>query len=206
MYWSEFITIAIAHLFAVASPGPDFVIVTRQSVTGGSKVGFWTSLGVGAGILVHVSYCIIGVAVLLSRSEALFNLMKYLAAAYLCYLGLQSLKTSFDQYSMEEGSLKMNTGFRKAFWTGFLTNGLNPKATLFFLALFTVVIDINTPVLIQVLYGVYLAMATFFWFAMLSLVLGKSIVREFMSRAGPWFERGMGVLLILLAIQIAVLA
>ncbi|MCY4263864.1 MAG: LysE family translocator [Gammaproteobacteria bacterium] len=206
MYWSEFITIAIAHLFAVASPGPDFVIVTRQSVTGGSKVGFWTSLGVGAGILVHVSYCIIGVAVLLSRSEALFNLMKYLAAAYLCYLGLQSLKTSFDQYSMEEGSLKMNTGFRKAFWTGFLTNGLNPKATLFFLALFTVVIDINTPVLIQVLYGVYLAMATFIWFAMLSLVLGKSIVREFMSRAGPWFERGMGVLLILLAIQIAVLA
>ena len=206
MYWSEFITIAIAHLFAVASPGPDFVIVTRQSVTGGSKVGFWTSLGVGAGILVHVSYCIIGVAVLLSRSEALFNPMKYLAAAYLCYLGLQSLKTSFDQYSMEEGSLKMNTGFRKAFWTGFLTNGLNPKATLFFLALFTVVIDINTPVLIQVLYGVYLAMATFFWFAMLSLVLGKSIVREFMSRAGPWFERGMGVLLILLAIQIAVLA
>ena len=60
MYWVEFLTIAVAHLFAVASPGPDFAVVTRQCVTGGTKAGVWTSLGVGTGILLHVSYCLLG--------------------------------------------------------------------------------------------------------------------------------------------------
>ena len=87
---------------------------------------------------------------------------------------------------------------------GFLTNGLNPKATLFFLALFTVVIDPTTPTSMQVIYGVYLAVATFAWFAMLSKIFGRPSVREFLLRAGIWFERGMGAVLILLAVQIAV--
>ena len=206
MYWPEFFTIAVAHLFAVASPGPDFVIVTRQSVTGGSRLGCWTSLGVGAGILVHVSYCILGVAVLVAQSATLFNTMKYLAAGYLCYLGLRSLITEVDQYSLQDIGGSADRSFRTAFWTGFLTNGLNPKATLFFLALFTVIIDSSTPHLLQIFYGGYLALATFIWFAMLSMVLGKAAVRQFMLRAGAWFERGMGVLLILLAVQLVVLA
>lgn len=206
MYWTEFLTIAVAHLLAVASPGPDFVIVTRQSVTGGTKLGIWTSLGVGAGILVHVTYCILGVAILLSQSATLFNAMKYIAAGYLCFLGYQSIRASFGQLPAAENGAPLQTTFRQAFWSGFLTNGLNPKATLFFLALFTVVIDINTPTFIQVFYGIYLAIATFIWFAFLSTILGKPAVREFMLRAGLWFERGMGIVLILLAVQIVVFA
>lgn len=85
---------------------------------------------------------------------------------------------------------------------GFLTNGLNPKATLFFLALFTVVIDPQTPLAIQIVYGGYLAVATFVWFAMLSLFLGHRAVRDRMLELGIWFERGMGVVLVALALQI----
>ena len=206
MYWAEFLTIAIAHLLAVASPGPDFVIVMRQSVAGGTKLGLWTAFGVGSGILVHVAYCILGVALLLSQSETLFNAMKYVAAAYLCYLGVQSLraKKAPNDTEKDRGVVAMHPA--RAYWIGFLTNGLNPKATLFFLALFTVVIDINTPTNIQVIYGLYLATATFAWFALLSLILGRAKVREFLQRAGLWFERAMGFLLIFLAIQIVVFA
>lgn len=204
MYWAEFFTIALAHLFAVASPGPDFAVVTRQSVTGGTRLGLWTSLGVGVGILVHVGYCILGVALLLSRSPTLFTVMKYVAAAYLLYLGIQSIRESLRQQVSAQGEAgNVQLVPRQAFMLGFLTNGLNPKATLFFLALFTVVIDAATPTLVQVGYGIYLALATFAWFAMLSLVLGRRGVREFMLRAGVWFERGMGAILILLALQIA---
>ena len=89
MYWTEFLTIAVAHLFAVASPGPDFAVVMRQCVTSGTRAGLWTSFGVGSGIFLHVSYCVLGVALLLSQSPALFNSMKYLAALYLLYLGIQ---------------------------------------------------------------------------------------------------------------------
>lgn len=204
MYWTEFLTIAVAHLFAVASPGPDFAVVLRQSVTSGTRAGIWTSLGVGSAILLHVTYCILGVALLLSQSPSLFNLMKYLAAAYLLYLGIQSIRESMRSGKLvEKLDEKIEVEPKKAFSLGFLTNGLNPKATLFFLALFTVVISPETPTLIQVTYGLYLAAATFAWFSMLSTILGRPNVRNWILNAGAWFERGMGAILIILAIQIA---
>ncbi len=205
MYWNEFLAIALAHLFAVASPGPDFAIVTRQSVTGGTVAGLWTSFGVGTGILLHVGYCLLGVALILSQSETLFNTVKWIAAAYLFFIGIQSIRRSFISIEPAPGSTAAVADLNplKAFSVGFLTNGLNPKATLFFLALFTVVIDASTPIRIQIFYGLYLALATFAWFAMLSTLLGREAVRNFMLRAGAWFERAMGLVLIFLAIQIA---
>ena len=204
MYWTEFLTIAIAHLFAVASPGPDFAVVTRQSVTGGTKAGLWTSFGVAVGILLHVGYCILGVAFIVSQSPSLFNAMKYIAALYLFYLGVQSIRQSIRlQEESMKISMEVSVDPGKAFLLGFLTNGLNPKATLFFLALFTVIIDANTPTQIQVVYGIYLALATFAWFAMLSKLLGRSSIRDRIMRSGVWFERAMGAILILLALQIA---
>lgn len=204
MYWGEFFTIAIAHFFAVASPGPDFAVVTRQCVTGGTKVGVWTSFGVGVGILLHVTYCILGVALLLSQSPFFFNIMKYLAAAYLLFLGVRSIKNSLAiaKYSKAK-NLESGLDFRKAFILGFLTNGLNPKATLFFLALFAVVVGPNTPIAIQVTYGLYLAIATFIWFALLSNLFGMPSIRFRLLKAGNWFERGMGIILVFLALQIA---
>ena len=207
MYWAEFLTIAIAHLFAVASPGPDFAVVLRQCVAFGSRAGLWTSFGVGSAILLHVGYCILGVALLLSQSPALFNGMKYIAAVYLLYLGIQSIRKSLKPAAIvETNGEEINVEPRKAFVLGFLTNGLNPKATLFFLALFTVVINPDTPISMQVIYGIYLAIATFVWFALLSMILGSENMRAWLQRSGAWFERGMGTILILLAVQIAITA
>ncbi len=204
MYWAEFLTIAIAHLLAVASPGPDFAVVLRQCVFAGTRAGLWTSFGVGTAILLHVAYCLLGVAFLLSQSAALFNTMKLVAAAYLFYLGAQSIRNSLRfEGSADKTSETPILQPRRAFVLGFLTNGLNPKATLFFLALFTVVIDTSTPTLIQFFYGLYLAAATFIWFALLSLVLGIEKIRLFILRMGVWLERAMGTILLLLALQIA---
>ena len=204
MYWAEFFTIVIAHLFAVTSPGPDFAVVMRQSVRCGARSGIWTSLGVGSAILLHVAYCLLGVAFLLSQSPTLFNAMKLLAAVYLFYLGVQSIRASLVQRLIEgETTLEPALSAVRAFGLGFVTNGLNPKATLFFLALFTVVIDPNTPTTIQMIYGLYLAGATFLWFAFLSLILGIPRVRVFILSMGSWLERAMGAILILISIQLA---
>ena len=204
MYWAEFFTIVIAHLFAVTSPGPDFAVVMRQSVRCGTRSGIWTSLGVGSAILLHVAYCLLGVAFLLSQSPTLFNAMKLLAAVYLFYLGVQSIRASLVQRLIEgETTLEPVLSAVRAFGLGFVTNGLNPKATLFFLALFTVVIDPNTPTTIQMIYGLYLAGATFLWFAFLSLILGIPRVRVFILSMGSWLERAMGAILILISIQLA---
>lgn len=204
MYLSEFLTIAIAHLVAVASPGPDFAVVLRQSVVNGRRAGLWTSAGVALGILLHVSYCVLGVGLLLSRSPSLSLAVKLIAAVYLVALGFQAIKDSLrykrSQISTDDGQVQRAN---KLLMTGFLTNGLNPKATMFFLALFTVVIDVETPVRVQAFYGIYLAVATFCWFAMLSVILGINRVRAWFLKSAHWFERLMGIVLIGLGIQLA---
>ena len=204
MYWSEFITIAVAHLLAVASPGPDFAVVLKQSVTGGTRQGILTSLGVGAGILIHVSYCLLGMSILFAQSDMLLTAMKYLAASYLAYLGVQTISASSRHRPAAEsnGGRVSSVG---AFRLGILTNGFNPKATLFFLALFAGVIDSETPLRIQLYYGLYMSAATFIWFAVLSGLIGQAQVRQFILQFGPWFERAMGVILLLLAVQIALI-
>lgn len=204
IYVSEFLTIAGAHLFAVASPGPDFAIVLRQSLSYGRVAGLWTSGGIALGILLHVSYCVLGVGLLLSSSPNLFMMVKVVAAVYLVLLGYRALKDSVRVTKTRSEERADHSGSaRQWLITGFLTNGLNPKATLFFLALFTVVIDIQTPILVQSLYGLYLSIATFCWFALLSLILGLKSVRARILQAGVWFERVMGLVLIFLGLQLA---
>ncbi|MDK1289478.1 LysE family translocator [Pseudoalteromonas umbrosa] len=202
-YLDEFLIIAVAHFFAVASPGPDFAIVLKQSVQQGRRNALYTSAGVGLGIFVHVSYCLLGVALVLSKSPDLFNLFKYAAGAYLAYMGVQALRAQKNVEPMAsiEGGQNNESDF-KALRRGFLVNALNPKATLFFLSLFTLMIDPETPQAVQIFYGLYMALATWIWFSLLSVFLSKSRVRSFFHRAGHWFDRGIGVVLILLAMRV----
>lgn len=202
-YWPEFLLVAGAHLVAVASPGPDFALVLRQSITHGRRTAIWTSVGIGTGILVHVSYSLLGLGLLLKSSELWFNALKYAGAGYLAWIGVVALRT---KPAAGDGVMPVPTatpGRHGAFITGFLVNVLNPKAALFFIALFSVVINPQTPRLVQAVYGGWMAVATMAWFSFVSLVFTRETVRRTFLRTGHWFERAMGGLLLVLAARLA---
>jgi len=208
LYWVEFLTMATVHLLAVISPGPDFAVVLKHSVSFGRRAAMFTSIGVGIGILIHVAYSLLGIGVLIETTPWLFNLISYVAAAYLVYIGWGALqsKPAVSQDS-EEGlqpgdMVSDSISDKKALWTGFLTNGLNPKATLFFLSLFAVVISAQTPNSVKMVYGVYLAFATGVWFCVLSYFFSSRYVRGLLQQYGYWFDRVMGIALILLAVKL----
>ena len=210
-YWLEFLTVAGMHALAVMSPGPDFAVVVKQSVSHGKRVGKYTAIGVGAAILIHIAYSLLGIGVLLKTSEVAFTVMKYVAAGYLVYLGIGGLTAkSSDGKEMEklvnQEKISETTDFWPCFRKGFLTNGLNPKATLFFLTLFMVVIDPNTPMLIQLSYGLYMAVATALWFTVVASLFGHEKVRRKFESMGHWFDRIMGLALIALAVKIALVS
>lgn len=204
MYWSEFLTVALIHLLGVASPGPDFAVVIRESVSHGRRAGLYCALGIGSGIFLHVAYSLLGIGLLVYQSEQLFEVLKWLAAGYLMYIGWRALGARPADPAAFASLLQAPArSGRGAFATGLLTNALNPKATLFFLSLFSVVVDPHTPRLIQAGYGLYLACATAVFFSSMALLFSQVRVRAGFARLGHWFDRVMGVLLIALGLRLA---
>lgn len=208
-YWLEFSKVAVAHLLAVASPGPDFAIVLKQSLVHGRRTAIWTSLGVGAAILVHVTYSLLGLGLLLRSSEVWFNAVKYAGAAYIAWLGIQSLRAK-PRAEMADDGAKLDVGGRRstpneqgAFLTGFLTNALNPKATLFFISLFVMIVSPRTPKLVQAGYGLWMAVATAGWFSLVSVLFTQADVRRRFLRHGHWIDRALGVVFLALAAKLA---
>ncbi|XOB61769.1 LysE family translocator [Campylobacterota bacterium DY0563] len=203
IYIHEFLILAGAMVLALLSPGPDFAMILKQSVTYGKRSSIFSSIGIGLGISVHIIYSILGIGLIISKSIILFNIIKYLGAAYLIYIGYQSLKSKGIKLDNSVSKASKNMSDIKSFWLGFLCNALNPKATLFFLSMFTVVISIDTPLYIQAFYGLFCILATIIWFTSLSLILSHNKVREFLNSFGKWFDRAIGSVLILLGLRVA---
>ncbi len=202
MFWSEFLTVVVVHLLAVASPGPDLAVVLKNSISLGRRSAIFTSIGVGCGILVHVCYSVLGIGLIISQSIWLFNIIKWMGAAYLIWIGIQGLRTQQRKLPEFTVSQQPQLSDWRAFISGFMTNGLNPKATLFFLSLFTVVIQTSTPWPVQLAYGMYMVLATMLWFCLVSWLFSTERVRRKFMQVGHWFDRTMGVVLVSLGIRL----
>ncbi len=215
-YWPEFLTIVVAHALAVASPGPDFALVLRQSLAHGRRTAIWSSIGIGCGLSVHIAYCILGLGYFLKNSDTALTTVKYLGAGYLAYLGVQALRTKARQSDIDVGrglpptptepvGHKARPTFptNQAAWTtGFLVNVLNPKAALFFISLFPLAVSVTTPKLIQFGYGVWMTLATMVWFSFVSVVFTREDVRRRFLRHGHWIDRALGVVFIGFAVSL----
>ena len=198
---SIFLTVALLHLFAVASPGPDFVLVSRQSFRYGRMVAIWTSVGIALGILFHVALSLTGLSLLLQNQPDLFWYLKLAAALYIGYLGLASL-ISKGPIKLQNNSTDEGGRYLKSISTGFLTNALNPKAFIFFITVFTLVINEDTGIVIKSLLGIYMSMATFIWFTFMSILLTNEKATERFKNVIPWLEKITGLFLLILAIKI----
>lgn len=213
MFLTQFVTVAIVHLFAVMSPGPDFAVVTKNSLMHSRKIGTYTALGIALGISVHIAYSLLGIGLVISKSVVLFSIIKYLGAGYLIYIGYLSLRAK-PQAAMGTAAMpamdrvgqlpeKHTISHWSAIKTGFLTNVLNPKATMFFLALFTQVIDPATPKIVQLFFGLEMMAITFAWFALLSSVFSNRFIKSKITRIQHRVEHATGVVLIALGIKVA---
>src|SRR5262245_11030039 len=119
----------------MVTPGPDMILVIRNTFVTGRRAGLQTSIGILTGNLVHITYCVLGIGWIISRSILAFAALKYAAAAYLIYLGIASFRAG--ETSLETRDLTPRRLGEKWFVQGFLNNILNPKGTLFYLGMFT---------------------------------------------------------------------
>jgi threonine/homoserine/homoserine lactone efflux protein len=184
------------------SPGPDMALVMRNTLTQDRRRGGLTALGVLTGNLVHIGYCVMGIALLLTQSRSAFTVLRIASAVYLAMLGVQNL---LSHRSAAGTRYRSDVSTRSAYWQGVLNNLLNPKGSLFYLGVFSTLI---TPEMSRgetaLLITVMLAVSAAFWLVFVQS-LHLSMIRSAVHRWAVPIERAFGVVLILIAAQVAML-
>jgi threonine/homoserine/homoserine lactone efflux protein len=185
-------------------PGPDMVLVLRNTFVGGRGAGLQTSMGILSGNLVHITYCVLGVGLIISKSIMAFSALKFAAALYLIYLGIASFRsgaTTLD--TKDDEGRRRNTSW---FVQGFINNLLNPKGTLFYLGMCTTVItpETSTSATLVLIFSMMLVSALFWLFFVYTL--DRPTIRRLVERSQRTVNHICGVLLLLLGIRVASMA
>ncbi|MFE5830145.1 LysE family translocator [Streptomyces sp. NPDC056488] len=197
----QLIAVAVITVLAVISPGADFAMTVRNSYLYGRTAGVLAAVGIALGVLVHVTYTMLGVGLLVSRSPALFTAMKLIGAAYLVYIGYKTFVTK----SQVDVDLSDGEGLSKAgaLRTGFLTNALNPKTMLFVLSTYTQVVSADTPVPQQIGYGLFMSLAHLVWFSLAALLFSQQSLRARLLRRQTVLNKAIGAVLVGLGMVLA---
>jgi len=200
---NELIAVAVFTVLAVISPGADFAMVTRSSYAQGRKAGLAAAVGIALGVQVHVLYTVLGIAVIISRSPALFMAMKVLGAGYLIYLGYQSL-TNTKRIHLDDVGQGQGRGSLRALRTGFFTNALNPKTMLFVISAYTQVVQPGSSLAQDFAYGAFMSFAHWLWFSLVAVFFSSAALRLAMIERQRVVDRLIGVALISLGVTVLV--
>jgi len=199
----------VSGLLLNVTPGPDTVYIVGRSVQLGWRGGAAAALGVCTGCLVHVFAAAIGLSALLAASSAAFTLVKWAGAAYLCFLGVKMLLSR--QPAPADGVDATASGavsLRQVFWQGALTNALNPKVALFFLAFLPQFVAADSPhqALAFVLLGLIFIFNGTLWCLGVAAFAARAASRVRQSgRAFASLHRALGGLFVYLGIRVALL-
>ncbi|GGW75323.1 LysE family translocator [Streptomyces griseoloalbus] len=198
---TEVLAVAVITVLAVIAPGADFAMVVRNSYLHGRRTGLLGALGVAAGVLVHVTYTMLGVGLLIASSTFLFTVIKLVGAAYLVYIGVRTFRTRGEVTVDLENKSELTPV--AALRTGFLTNVLNPKTTLFVVSTFAQVVSPGTPVLQQVGYGLFMSLAHLLWFGVVAVFFSHDRMRTLMLRGQKILNKVIGSVLAGLGVSLA---
>ena len=197
-----FLLIFSIHLLAVMSPGPDFVMVLKNALQYNRKTAIYTALGIGLGIGVHIIYSVAGIAYLLQQNPNLFQLVKYAGMIYIIYIGIKTFMSKLTKINLLNQQHKKQIRPLKAIKTGFITNVLNPKASLFFLSLFSLLIPPDTPSWVLTGIGIMLIIVTFLWFSLVSVIFTNPLIVKSYEKYELYIVKFFGIILIILGIGI----
>lgn len=206
----EFATFITATVIFAMTPGIDTVFVLNRAIGYDKRIGSMAALGVASGVLVHTVLAAVGLAAIVAKSAMLFSLIKYLGAAYLLYLGVMAIYHAIKhptQLAIDAQAKAVPISAWQAYRSGLLTNVLNPKVALFFLAFFPQFI-VPTQVdnaAAYLLLGVIYAIISAVWLVALAVLAGSVLSRLLTSqKAKRYMDIGSGVVFVLMGAKVAV--
>jgi threonine efflux protein len=200
-FWHGFAVITVVHLLAAASPGPDFAYVTRQSLVHGRRAGLLASAGIALGLAIHIVYSAAGLAAVIAHSVHWMTAIKLLGGAYLLYLGIKGLRAKAGP--PDSGVARdLPASAPRQVLGGFLCNAFNPKAPIYFLALFTVVLSPGLPLPTLLAYGAWIMVLQWLWFSLVATVFAHRLIRDRLFAARHWIDRAFGAAMVALGVRV----
>lgn len=187
------------QIVALVSPGPDFSVVLRNSLSKGRREAVLASIGITVGIFFHLAYSLGGLQWISEAFPPFFQTIRYAGAAYLFYLGAASLLAKPTSFAQQQAQLVARSDWR-AFREGLLTNVLNPKATLFFVSVFSQLVEQNVNVVVKGILATLVVVTTLFWFCFLSYALTQPWLRKRMETHQSLMMKACGSALIIFSI------
>lgn len=192
-FWQVFIVgVAVA-----VAPGPDFFMVLRNSLMRGRLAGVMTALGIGSALVVHVVYSVLGLALVIASSPAVFSLIRVCGALYLLYIagrGLLNRQSALPDVRVQTQPRRSTDSPLRGWREGFWCNLLNPKAALFFLSIFSQFMTPDTPSSLRWVYGAEVIVIVTAWFVLLALCLSTGKVRSLYSGLARWVDGGVALI------------
>jgi RhtB (resistance to homoserine/threonine) family protein len=201
----HFETFIVTGILLNITPGNDTIFILSRSVAQGKKAGFMSVLGISTGSLIHTTLAAFGLSIIIAKSILVFNIIKYAGAAYLIYIGYKML-TDKSQLTTGGSFSDKTIDLKKIYRDGVLTNVLNPKVAMFFIAFLPQFIDVNlkNTVLPFIILGVAFTITGTIWCLILanysSMIFSKLKRNKKMSN---YINKACGAVLVGLGIKIA---
>ena len=206
MTLAEILTFTFVAGLLVMSPGPNGVLVARTVPTSGRAAGFANVAGFVSAFYLHGTLSVLGISIILTQSAIAFSIVKYLGAAYLCWIGIKSLIAACRGI---EDAAKVTPARRqrtllKAYAEGFLTNALNPKVSMFYLAAFPQFLSAGDSSASSAFLLVFLhSMINAVWFSAMILLLSRLTAAARSGRFQRWLKGVTGIVFIGFGLKLA---
>ena len=201
----DFGLFVVAGLLLNVTPGPDMAYIVARSAALGWRAGAVAALSISAGCFVHIAAAALGVSALIAASAVAFSLLKWAGAAYLVYIGIAMLRAGLAPAQAPATRIEQATPLRIVFWQGFLTNVLNPKVALFFLAFLPQFIRADAPSkpLAFAALGLVFNLNSAIWNLAVAALAARLAATRPYARVRLWLQRAIGGLFILLGLRLA---
>ena len=204
----EFWLFIVSGLLLNVTPGPDMAYIIGRSVQLGWRGGAVAALGISIGCLVHVFAAAIGLSALLMASSAAFALVKWAGAAYLCFIGVRMLLSRPQAPADDAVTANGAISLRQVFWQGWLTDVLNPKVALFFLAFLPQFVAADAPhkaAAFALLGLIFVCNGTLWCLGVAAFAASAAGRIRQSGRALAWINRALGGLFLYLGVRVAML-
>ncbi|MCM5682815.1 LysE family translocator [Schlegelella sp. S2-27] len=196
----------VSGLLLNIAPGPDSLLIMTRSATQGWRAGCTAALGIGAGTFVHIFAAALGLSAVLATSSAAFTVVKLAGAAYLVWVGIGMLRSRATDAPLEARADAPVLAYRRIFMQGFLTNALNPKVAIFFLAFVPQFIAPDAPnkALAFVVLGLIFNLNGMLWCNFLAVFTALASRRlRVGARVSTWLNRAIGGVFVALGVKLA---